>query len=131
MYRFVVLIDDDPKIIFLHKYLINNMSAAEQVMSCGDVDCVEEILNLLESQEALDPSLLMLDISMPKHTGFELLELHYDRFERLVERGLRIVIASSSQNPRDLAKAESIPLITGYWEKPLTKSMIRETLAAM
>ncbi len=129
MYHKIILIDDDDATNFYHKYLIEEHQLTDDIVVVSNVDNVPDTLNALDTQSNLVPSVLLLDISMPKYTGFELLELYYKRFEALVAKGLNVIILSTSNNPADVSKASTIPIVHTMWQKPLSIERLRGLVA--
>jgi CheY-like chemotaxis protein len=60
------------------------------------------------------PSLVLLDVKLPRITGLELLK--WIREHSLV-RALRVVILSSSNDPLEVQQAENLG-VSAYWVKP-------------
>lgn len=66
---------------------------------------------------------ILLDISMPKMTGWELA----DRL-KATNFNIPIHILSSSADSRDIQRAENYSFVKGYIVKPLTVEKLREFL---
>jgi CheY-like chemotaxis protein len=75
----------------------------------------EEALTLLKSNEAL-PSVIMLDINMPKMNGLELLSWIRNDAEL---QHLNVFITTTSMEECDRTEAAELH-VSGYIEKPLT-----------
>ena len=60
------------------------------------------------------PRLVLLDLNLPKVTGFELLK--WIRGCPMM-RALKVVVLSSSNDPTDVQRAEELA-VSGYWVKP-------------
>ncbi|MFK7988276.1 MAG: response regulator [Sandaracinaceae bacterium] len=69
------------------------------------------------------PVLVLLDINMPRMNGFEFLE-------RLEKEGLAnnpyfvVMMFTSSNDPKERARAEASPLVVDYIVKPITKEQM-------
>src|SRR5690554_6744005 len=70
-------------------------------------------------------TILFLDINMPSMTGWEFLE-EFRHFGKEVHRQFVIYILTSSVDERDKEKAESDPLVAGFFSKPLTPTTVQE-----
>lgn len=113
----IIQIDDD---------FINNM-ANERLMR--KIGLPFEVTNFLDPTEALqflsqtqeDFDLILLDINMPRISGWEFL----DRYEKFSKR-FPIVMLTSSIDPNDQKKADASNLLDGYYVKPLSREMILE-----
>ncbi|PHN06972.1 response regulator [Flavilitoribacter nigricans DSM 23189 = NBRC 102662] len=117
----VLLVDDDPTTIFLHRWVIDRMQLAHQVKSANDG---QEALKLLAQNEEQTndqvPDLILLDINMPVMNGWEFL----DAYEKQnIAGSLPLVIMVSTALPTEgqqkAAKKRDIPL--EFLEKPLKK----------
>jgi CheY-like chemotaxis protein len=105
---------------------------------CG---CVENIRIVQSGMEALaylersesgsqdedypSPDLLFLDINMPAMDGWEFLE-EYKKMN--IRTRIIVVMLTTSLFPEDKLKAESIPEISGYENKPLTIEKVNAVL---
>ena len=82
------------------------------------------ILKAHDGQEALDkldemsepPSLILLDINMPRMNGFEFLE-EYNKREI---QGVVIAMLTSSEQNQDKDKTKKYDFVHTYFNKPLT-----------
>ncbi len=70
-----------------------------------------------------EPLLIILDINMPKITGWQFM----DRIQEYKVKH-RVIIASSSKTESDLQKAEEYDAIIDYFSKPFNKSRIQNVL---
>jgi len=92
----------------------------------------EVALQNIEDKYALEkenlPTLVFLDINMPSMTGWEFLEKFRQLGDR-VHKHFIIYILTSSVDDRDKEKAESDPLVAGFFSKPLTATAVQEAVA--
>lgn len=116
----ILLIDDDPSINFLNKLVIDRSTVQADVSEHTEASVALEEL----SKGNLHPTLILLDINMPLMDGWDFAK----SYEKLPDdlRTSKIVILSSSINPSDKEKAESSPVISGFYSKPLTIETIQE-----
>ncbi len=66
------------------------------------------------------PLLILMDVNMPRKTGFETIA----ELESLIEAGTQqpsmvVMMLTSSSNPRDMEQAERLASINGYVFKPI------------
>lgn len=116
----ILLIDDDPSINFLNKLVID-MSPVEAKV-CDRTQAVVALEQL--SSGEIDPELILLDINMPEMDGWDF-AASYESLPDNVQKS-KIVILSSSINPRDKEKAQTNQVINGFYSKPLTVASIQE-----
>jgi len=122
----IILVDDDEISNFLSISLIRK------------IDPEIEIIPFRNGKEALDylkneglskrkSNLILLDIRMPVMNGFEFLE-EVRNTNLKIKDSMRVVMLSSSDNPRDLEKAKSFEVL-GYINKPLKEESISTYLS--
>ena len=116
----ILLIDDDPTVNFLNRVIIEK---SEIGAATSEITHAPEALDQL-ANGALQPSLILLDLNMPDMDGWEFLEA----FEKLPDnsRQSKVIILSSSINPSDRERAESISFISDFYSKPLSLDDVRE-----
>ena len=75
-------------------------------------------LNLTQLES---PLMVLMDINMPRLNGFETVEKMQERMEAGVgPQSIAVLMFTSSSNEADVARAESLPLVRGYFTKPLS-----------
>ncbi|WP_176695386.1 response regulator [Phaeobacter sp. B1627] len=118
----VIVVDDET----IDRYIVKR-----QLAKCDDFEQVLEVATGGEFLEAYfseprlttqqsKPLLVLMDINMPQMSGFETIEELQRRMD--VDSGpdsVVILMFTSSNNPEDRAKAESLPTVKGYVVKPL------------
>lgn len=120
MERRLIQIDDD---------YINNL-ANERLIRKLELPC--SIVSFLDPEEALQHletlkvpyDLLLLDINMPRLSGWEFLERY-----RTLPLHTPVVMVSSSIDPNDLKRANAHPLVSSYYSKPLNQVHFKEMLS--
>lgn len=126
----ILVVDDDYPTCHMYKFLIEKEKIARHVQIALNG---EEALDYLlkrgkfsgDSREYKRPELLFLDINMPAMNGFEFLEA-YRQIDPSFKTDVVIVMLTTSLNPDDKAKAESIEEVSEFRNKPLTKQMLKE-----
>lgn len=126
-FKQIILIDDDVAVNYYHRYIIEHEKLAQTILVADNVDDGMQLLFNISPAPSSDHevSLILLDINMPKYTGFELIEKYPAVFERAERLGFHTIILTTSDNPKDLAKAKEFPIIKGYLQKPLTVEKLR------
>lgn len=94
----ILLVEDDP---FLSSLLRNRLEKERfEVVIAKDG---EEAINSLR---AFSPALILLDLILPKKTGFEVMEEM--RFDPQINRGMPIIVISNLGQPEDVAKSRKL-----------------------
>lgn len=122
-----LLIDDDYIFNLLHKRIIQIIDKEGEVIDFKDsVMALGYLKDILDNEKTL-PDYIFLDISMPEMNGFELLDEISDYAVEMFAH-TKLYIVTSSLNDRDMKKAFSYPMLTGYYGKPLTIEVIKEII---
>lgn len=114
----VVLVDDDPVVLFLHQILIKRGEFDEQTFSFKDG---KKALDFITRNKEKAPFLVLLDINMPVMNGWEFLDALR---EDPVGGQVFVAIVSSSINSYDLEKAGNYVQVVEYLEKPVSKGIL-------
>ena len=128
----MLLIDDDEPTNFISTMLLNQTNCTEhiQVAESGEM-----ALNYLTHSEYFCnernshpcPDIIFLDINMPAMNGWEFLE-KYKQLDQKHHGKLIIIMLTTSLNPEDKIKAESMPEISGFENKPISIEMINRVV---
>ena len=126
----VLVIDDDEPTNFFTQMIIEESGCTDhiKVMQSGQ----EALDYLAKSKQAgsdassyPSPDLILLDINMPAMDGWEFL----DEYKKLnVETRIIVVMLTTSLFPEDKLRAEKIPEISGFENKPLTEEKLAAVL---
>jgi response regulator RpfG family c-di-GMP phosphodiesterase len=128
MLPFVMCVDDDPILLFLHDHILRNKNFCSKVIKFEDSRKAIEYL-LEESSKPINeaniPNLLFLDIHMPNMDAWDFLDEFKKMIPSLVDK-IKIVIVSSSTNPEDRYNALNNPQIIGFIQKPISENALKE-----
>jgi CheY-like chemotaxis protein len=124
--RKMMLIDDNEADTFLYRLVIEESGLVENLVV---FNLAEQALAHLRDNSSEPIDVILLDIRMPRMSGFEfieaaLAELGSD-FARMV-----VVMLTTSLDPSDRARAERLSMIKHYFEKPLTREQL-DTIVAI
>lgn len=120
----VFLIDDDGLVNFLNQEIIKDVFPDKCVQSFESAtDALAELKKLAESPNSNLPQLILLDINMPVMDGWEFLEA-FDGLPTAICENCKVVMHTSSIDPRDVEKAKTFSSVTDYITKPLTNQTV-------
>ncbi len=119
----IVLVDDDEHTNFLNKTIIRHARFADQVVAFTEASSALEYLEGEMTGNGL-PDLIFLDINMPLMDGWDFIE-KYAQFD-LNGNAPRVIMLTSSINPKDEQRAESIEEIDGFRSKPLSHDVLKD-----
>ncbi len=125
----ILVVDDDEPTNYFTQMILEECGCVENIRI---VQSGMEALAYLERSESgsqdedyPSPDLLFLDINMPAMDGWEFLE-EYKKMN--IRTRIIVVMLTTSLFPEDKLKAESIPEISGYENKPLTIEKVNAVL---
>lgn len=117
----VLLVDDDDIVNSINKVIIKHAKFAEEIIVQTVASDAIDYIKEQKEQDAL-PELIFLDINMPEMDGWDFV----DEYVKLgfEESGPRIIMLTSSINPRDENRASLIDEITDFMSKPLSPEIL-------
>lgn len=121
----VLIVDDDPIDVMMQKRVLERTGSFAQVYSVPDGQDALAIYQNYEESRQKDPEkfpllLVLLDINMPRVSGFDFLEQYATL--GILDDPRFIVMLSSSSADEDRRRAAANPLVDLYLVKPLTKA---------
>ncbi len=127
-YDQIILVDDNETTLFYNLDLINDLAPNSKVSSFENGTAFIEKYNTSLCTSS-DKILLLLDISMPKKNGFEVLAELEEENENITN--LDVIMVTSSNLKSDTEKATRFLNIIGYIEKPLTEQKLANTISGI
>jgi len=125
----VMLIDDNEIDNLINQKMIESIDLAENIFIHSGAKSALEYLKNIEKiktgAESFLPELIFLDIDMPLMDGFQFI----DEFEKLAEvtkNYCKVILLTSSLDPKDIAKSKKNSYILKYLNKPLTQENLRK-----
>ncbi len=127
-HRTLLVVEDNDLDVEVVERLIRRLRLELRVVRAANGEEALELLRADRAEARLEPPMvLLLDINMPRMTGFELLaEMVRDR--ELAE--LPVFILSTSNNPQERDAAASYG-VNGYLVKPIRAEQLQEVLGAL
>jgi CheY-like chemotaxis protein len=120
----VAIVEDRPEDRFFLAHALREVSADCQIFEFPSAEAALDFLHVPD-RPRLD--LILVDISMPRMSGFEFA----DAFQQLypeVRGGARLCIISSSIDPNDCERALNHPAVADFLEKPARAARLADLL---
>lgn len=126
----VLCIDDDAITLMLCKTTIRKAEFSKEVITANNgQEAIEYYNELTLSHSKGDnkeyPQIIFLDLNMPILGGWEFLDdfmnLFYEKFS-----DTKVVILSSTVDPKDKERARKYPIVIDFFSKPITKEILNQ-----
>lgn len=119
MIKDIFLIDDDSLVNFLNQEIIKDSYPDLKVRSFESAtDALEDIKENIKTSHFSLPQLILLDINMPVMDGWEFLD-EFNQLPKNLTKDCKVIMHTSSIDPRDIEKAKTYPAVIDYVTKPL------------
>lgn len=109
-----IIVDDDQSVLFLHELMVQESGFSNLILTFNNAE--EALTHLGEGQADSQPTIVFLDINMPRMNGWDFLN-HLEKSGLFV--GVFVVMVTSSINRADREKARSFRHVVDFVEKPL------------
>ena len=123
-FKAVMLVDDNEIDNLINQKMIEAADITETIYTHTGAKSAIEFLKNLEKVETLGndilPSIIFLDIDMPLMDGFQFLD-EFDKLMAKTKDKCKIVMLTSSINPRDVTKSKGYLYVKKYINKPLSQ----------
>jgi len=123
----ILLVDDDEDCNFFHKRLLNQADCVENIDITKDGRAALDFLDLKWKEKKNFPSIIFLDIKMPRMDGWEFLN-EYKKLNEIWQSKTIVIIFTIAFNPDNLSKAMSYPFVKGFKSKYLDKEGLDQIL---
>ncbi|KAB1066893.1 response regulator [Tamlana haliotis] len=118
-----LLIDDDKFTSFYNEKIVKKHNKFGEIISVNSGKAALDYLNEALAGEALKPDVIFLDINMPAMNGWEFIEA-YRELDTAFTNDIKIIMLTTSSNPRDKQRSQTLNEITNYINKPLSLSIL-------
>jgi len=118
--RYAILIDDDEATNVYHDIIVKQADIVEKYQI---FDGALSALEFLKTKKET-PDLILLDINMPKMTGWEFLE-EYKKLNHTANPP-KVIMLTTSLGAFDKKQAEYNSIVSGFRQKPLTYDMLSD-----
>ncbi len=126
----VLLVDDNDTDNFISKRIIEITKFAKRVEVRNSGKSALEYLEQSKDTPENLPDVIFLDINMPIVDGFVFL-FEFEMFPDNIKNKCKVIILSSSNNKRDIAKIVDNEYVIKFITKPLTEKSLQEIQALL
>ncbi len=122
-YKKVLVIDDTDVDRLLADKIMKKYDFAEEVILMESAAEMMDYLNNYHVAPDASEELIFLDINMPETDGWQFLE-QFDLLDEQVKENFKILVVSSSTDPKDKKRAFGNKYVVDFVTKPLSKDTI-------
>lgn len=122
-YELVMFVDDNNIDLLIGRKMVQLTGFATKVTSFNLADTALEYLKVSANQPQRIPEIIFLDLNMPIISGFDFLDL-FGELPFRVRQTSKIVVLTSSSDPRDIAQAAMYPIVADVLKKPLIPALL-------
>lgn len=115
MLKTVVVIDDNDSDLLFSRIILERTGTIETVLT---FESAIDAIDFFATGPRPDVDLVLLDINMPEMNGFEFLEA-YEALHTAGGSPPRVVMLTSSPDPRDRERALAYASVNSYTTKPI------------
>lgn len=124
----VLCVDDDAITLMLCTATIKNAQFSEEIITLFNgqeaIEFYESLFQkIINGESIISPHLIILDLNMPLVSGWEFLDEFMEKYYPSF-RHTKVVILSSTVDPRDKERAKQYPIVIDFFSKPITKEIL-------
>lgn len=130
MYSKILFVDDDPITLMLCKKVIEKAEFSKVIETANNgEDALRYFDNLKDelnsNADVSLPQLMFLDLNMPVMGGWEFLDLFSEEKYHKTFPDLKVIVLSSTIDPKDIEKSKSYSMVIDFLSKPITKDLLK------
>ncbi len=130
MYSKILFVDDDPITLMLCKKVIERAEFSKEIeVAHNGEDAINYFdslkIELENNKDIISPQLMFLDLNMPVMGGWEFLDLFSDEKYYTFFPNLKVIVLSSTIDPKDIEKSKSYSMVIDFLSKPITKELLK------
>jgi CheY-like chemotaxis protein len=125
----ILCIDDDSITLMLCKKVISKAEFSHEIDTAHNgVDALKYLDELIIKHQnepnVILPQLIFLDLNMPVMNGWEFLDMFSQNNYNETFANTKVIVLSSTIDPKDIEKSKSYPMVIDFLSKPITKEML-------
>lgn len=124
----VWVVDDDRSFRYVMRKMLERTGLVDTIVEC--TDGTDFLHQFSETDAPSAPSIIMLDLMMPRMDGWEVLEALSDWY-RTGRAQPFVFVISSSIDRRDAERARTFPFVVRFTEKPVSVDKLADLLRAV
>ncbi|MEC4003895.1 response regulator [Flavobacterium sp. SUN052] len=122
----ILFVDDDPITLMLCKKVIEKSEFSKEIITASNGEDALKYFNSIKNISEVDsPQLMFLDLNMPVMGGWEFLDAFTHENYITSFPKLKVIVLSSTIDPKDIEKSKSYPMVIDFLSKPITKEMLQ------
>ncbi|WP_298115079.1 response regulator [Flavobacterium sp.] len=124
----ILCVDDDPITLMLCKKVISKAEFSNEIDTAPNGEkALLYLENIIEEKndDTQFPELIFLDLNMPVMNGWEFLDIFStDKYSK-VFKNTKVIVLSSTIDPKDIEKSKSYPMVINFLSKPITLEILK------
>ena len=129
MFNKILCVDDDPITLMLCKKVIMKSQFSKEIDLANNGEKALQyfdnlIAKILNKENVGLPELVFLDLNMPIMSGWEFLNIFSKPQYSNYFSSVRIIVLSSTIDPKDIEKSKQFPIVTHFLSKPITQEKL-------
>lgn len=129
----VMLIDDNEIDNLINQKMIESVSMTDNIfVHSGAKSALEYLKNIEKIKvggESFLPEFIFLDIDMPLMDGFQFVD-EFEKLSDFTKNYCKVILLTSSLDPKDITKSKKNSYIVRYLNKPLTQDSLRKLVSS-